>query len=87
MRAGQRFNLVISRLHKENAMYGIALQPVKMDQVKVAMIDRRYSVGPTQKTAKMSGGIQCDLCHLACNQISDYNARAACHIACNISVC
>jgi len=34
-----------------------------------------------------SGQLECSLCHLASNQISDPLARQACHIACQAAVC
>ena len=39
-----------------------------------------------------SGGIspsslECQLCHLACSQISDPLAKQACHIACDQTIC
>jgi hypothetical protein len=34
-----------------------------------------------------SGGLECSLCHLACDAIGDAAGRAACHIACEQLVC
>jgi len=34
-----------------------------------------------------SGGIECQLCHAACNAIGDPIGKAACHIACDQLAC
>lgn len=35
----------------------------------------------------VASGIECDLCHIACEQLGDPAAKAACHLACNYTVC
>lgn len=35
----------------------------------------------------MASSVECDLCHFGCNLISDAQARQACHLACNFTVC
>lgn len=34
-----------------------------------------------------ASGIECSLCHLACEAISNPLAKQACHIACDQAVC
>ena len=49
-------------------------------------VDRTATSAPV-KRAVVPSDVACDLCHLACNQIGDPLARAACHIACDNTVC
>ena len=51
----------------------------------VARQTNRSRQGGTGLTA--TGGIECSLCHLACDAISNPLARQACHIACDEAVC
>jgi ferredoxin-like protein FixX len=44
-----------------------------------------HSSGSSRVTA--SGGLECSLCHLACEAIGDPVGKQACHIACDQLVC
>jgi len=48
---------------------------------------RGANYGRSRNAVTASGGIECDLCHFGCNLLPSGPAQAACHIACNATVC
>lgn len=47
----------------------------------------RQSAARVAPRGLLPSSIQCSLCHLACEQISNPLAKQACHIACDQTVC
>ena len=55
--------------------------------IQAKPVARQASKSSLTSAGVTPSSIQCSLCHMACDQIRDGAARAACHMACEHTVC
>jgi hypothetical protein len=55
--------------------------------IQAKPVARQMSQSRLRQTGLTASGIECSLCHLACEAISNPLAKQACHIACDQTIC